>query len=76
MPKQVIRFEINTFGGLNQYDQSNALVPRAYIQNEMGYQQAAPVESPSLCNIDFDSKGLSKRLGSSENNLEQDNRRG
>ena len=66
MPEQVISFNINIFNGLNENDQANELVPRAYQQGQAGMQQVSPVESPNLKNIDFSSDGLAKRRGSTE----------
>lgn len=66
MPENLQRFEITVFGGLNQSDQANTLVRRSYQMTEGGFSQIAPVESPDLLNIDFDSEGISKRKGSFE----------
>jgi hypothetical protein len=66
MPEQTVRFELNLFGGLNEYDQANSLVRRAYQFDGYQYGQVAPVETPSCKNIDFSSVGLSKRKGSTE----------
>lgn len=66
MPEELQRFEITVFGGLNESDQANTLVRRSYQVSNGFFSQIAPVESPELMNIDFDSDGLSKRNGSAE----------
>lgn len=60
------QFIIRTFGGLNVNDQEDLLVMRSHQGVQGGYNQYAPAESPYLKNIDFTSKGIIKRLGSTE----------
>lgn len=55
---------INFIGGLNSYDQADNLVARSHEVQQNGYVQKFPVESPNLKNIDFESRGFRKRLGS------------
>lgn len=59
-------FSIQYFGGINENDQANALVPRSYVEGESGYQQRASIESPQMINIDYDTQGIRTRLGSLE----------
>lgn len=60
-----INFDI--FGGMNQSDQPQALINRAFQEGQNGFSQYAPVESPNLQDMDFDQFGIKSRKGSIEN---------
>jgi hypothetical protein len=66
MPDLTRQVSIFRAGGLNANDQIEELFARAYSATDAGFQQINPVESPSMLNIDFDSNGISKRKGSTE----------
>jgi len=55
---------VRTWGGANQRDQHNALIPRSHVPTQQGFQQGAPIESPNTLNMDYTQEGIKKRLGS------------
>lgn len=59
-------YAIDNFGGMNQRDPSDALVSKSHQMVQGGFRQAAgtAAESPYMLNVDYDPKGLRKRLGS------------
>ena len=62
LPLQQITHTV--FGGGNWADPRTALVRRSHSPDEGGWQQRAPVESPSLANMDFVDRAIGKRRGS------------
>lgn len=66
MAEDTRMFSIGVVGGLNSNDQSNLLVHRSHTIENNDFRQLFPVESPDMDNIDFDSQGITKRLGSTE----------
>ncbi len=63
-----MRFSISEFAGLNQNDQEEALIGRAYQGSQGGVSQRAPLEAIIMKNIDFTQGGITKRKGSTEAN--------
>ena len=63
------KMDITLTGGLNTSVQADELLLRSHEQVEGGFAQKLPVESPSMKNIDFDSRGLAKRRGSKKSGL-------
>jgi hypothetical protein len=58
------RFQTTIFGGLNKNDQADQLLLRSHQLGQFGWQQVRPAEALEMVNIDFDQKGIKKRLGS------------
>lgn len=58
------RFQTTIFGGLNKNDQSDQLLVRSHQPVQGGWVQKAPLECTEAINIDFDNRGIKKRLGS------------
>jgi hypothetical protein len=66
MPDIPKNFTVAVMGGMNVQDQSDLLMNRSHQVNQIGSQQVAPIESPNLMNIDFDTQGFRNRKGSTE----------
>lgn len=64
-----LRFQTTIFGGLNKNDQSDQLLLRSHSFSENGWSQIAPAECTEAINIDFDKRGIKKRLGSTLESL-------
>lgn len=62
MPEQLENLGIGYFGGLNVRDPADQLAAFSH-ENGTG-AQFAPLQSPSLLNVDFDQAGIRKRKGS------------
>ena len=53
-------------GGMNTWDYHDQLILRSHQGGEGGWQQKAPMESPTMRNVEFFIEGWGQRLGSSE----------
>lgn len=61
-----LRLPINTFGGINENDQEEELIARAYTASQTGFQQRTPFEMADATNCDYTKGGIRKRKGSAE----------